>query len=141
MRRILIPIFLLIFMALIINQYGPDLLNDYQLRDLQTAESSNHKVIEANCKAYVGLVSFCDIEFQNIQNTSLTSKELNYMIFDNMGGKPVSLLEIENNQDLITSNVGLEYFYNRLIFFVTAILLLFLAAFKIIVFGVHKDYR
>lgn len=101
---------------------GPGLANDYTARSGTLVPAQDLRISEAKCRTKLFVISFCDIKTEGASDAQ--KQELSYLIFGRLGGEGVSLLRSQENPAILTSTVGIDYFWNRVISFLALVGLL-----------------
>ena len=83
---------------------------------------SDMQITEARCRTKVFVISFCDIKAQGLPQGE--KHKFAYLILGSMGGESVSLLRSQEHTEIVTSNIGIDYFWNRVATFVVFVGLL-----------------
>ncbi len=95
---------------------GPGLISDYGLRNETLVPVTDMQITEAKCRSKLFVISFCDIEAEGPRQGE--KNELSYLILGSMGGENVGLLRSLEHPDVVTSNIGIDYFWNRVASFI-----------------------
>lgn len=123
MKLILSVLFFLLLGGFFIWVFGPDIASDYKVDSKELQESRDYKVDKASCKSKVFVISTCEINVSHISDGS--TKEFNYFILNSLGGE--SVYPLVSNNGALTTNIGIDYFWNRVIVLLLIGLFLFIA--------------
>jgi hypothetical protein len=137
-----IGIFVLLFglLAGALAWLGPDLARDWRIGG-EVVEARGARIEQARCRSRLVLVTVCDIAFLDERAATPARETLWYFFIDTAGREPVVLVRPKSGGDAaaLTTNLGLDKFYHRLLALVLIVgLLLFCIALTVqVVFQGH----
>lgn len=120
MKQILSGLVLLVIGAGLVWLFGPSLMTDTQLRGARLVPA-NLTLKEAKCRSKVFIVSFCEV---SLTRGGTDLPDMNYLIVSNLGGETIQILEDPQSKQ-ITSSIGLDYYWNRVVSFAVTMLIFF----------------
>jgi hypothetical protein len=108
---------------------GPSLWTDYTLRGQTLEAARDAEIIKARCrtKLYV-VVSFCEVTYKDRAG----EHDLAYLIFGMNSNEQVAMLRAKESPQIMTTDLGMSYFIDRLISFAALELILIFSAFALI---------
>lgn len=115
MKIALSTLFMLVLVGFFIWWLGPRLVNDFSARADHFAPITDMRIAEAKCRSKLFVISFCDIKTEGPAQGE--KHQLSYLILGSLGGERVSLLRSQEHPQLLTSNIGVDYFWNRVLSF------------------------
>lgn len=93
---------------------GPDLARDWRIGgEVMRAEGA--RIEEARCRSRLVLLTVCDIAFVDARSADAGRRTLWYFFIDTAGQEPIILLRATSNEEAITTNLGVDKFYHRLL--------------------------
>jgi hypothetical protein len=129
-----VGIFVLLFglLAGALAWLGPDLVRDWRIGG-EVVEARGGRIEQARCRSRLVLVTVCDIAFVDERAAAPTRETLWYFFIDTAGREPIVLVRPKAatgaDATAITTNLGLDKFYHRLLALVLIVgLLLFCIA-------------
>jgi|GEM_PF-1856258 len=108
---------------------GPDLARDWRLSG-DVTEARGARLEEARCRSRLVLFTVCDIAYTDQRTAPASQRTLWYFFIDTVGREPIVLVEPKGHAGPgvapISSNLGIDKFYHRLLALVLVIGLLLL---------------
>ncbi len=92
---------------------GPDLARDWRIDDV--VEAGGARIEELRCRSRLVLISVCDVAFVDERSAEASRRTLWYFFIDRVGQEPIALLRSKSDPAAITTNLGLDKFYHRLL--------------------------
>jgi hypothetical protein len=93
---------------------GPDLARDWRIDgDLVRAEGA--RIEQARCRSRLVLVTVCDVAFIDERSAKASRQTLWYFFIATVGQEPIALVRPKSDPAAITTNLGLDKFYHRLL--------------------------
>lgn len=116
-------LFVLLFglLAAAVYWLGPDIATDWRIgKDLALVRDA--KIEEANCRSRLAVFTVCDVGYREDSNSP--RRTLWYFFIDTPSKEPIALLRSKSGAESITTNLGLDKFYQRVfaLFLILALL-------------------
>ncbi len=92
---------------------GPDLARDWRIDD--PVEAGGVRIEEARCRSRLVLITVCDVRFVDDRSAEAARRTLWYFFIDRADPEKIVLLRSKSDPAAITTNLGLDEFYNRLL--------------------------
>jgi len=99
---------------------GPGIWNDLTVDKATLEPAPEYSVSEAECKTKAFIFGSCDLEFTHQQTGEEVKRD--FMVFGNFGGE--SVYAMKSPDGYVTSNVGLDAVWNRMIMLAVMVTLL-----------------
>jgi len=112
LRLFLSVIVIMAIMGFMAYATGPAILRDWQLRGVQTAEVPS-RLDGGSCKVYLFAVNFCDLKLTTEHGT--LDETLLFFDIGHTQGYDVVARAAQNDLTQITTNIGLDMFWNRVV--------------------------
>jgi hypothetical protein len=110
-----------------------DLIQDIRHRNDTLAEAQDIRLVSGKCKTRLFVMSICDLKMR--RSSPSTEIEQTYFLLGNYGGSTVSILRSQQDPSYITTSMGREQFWNRLILAILPIGLFALGGVKLLFSG------
>jgi hypothetical protein len=107
---------------------GPGLWTDYALRNQTLEAAQGGQITEARCKTKAFVMTFCDIAYKDPAG----EHDFAYLILGMNSDERVSVLRSKTEPGLLTTNIGMSYFIDRLISFVALQIFLIFGVFALL---------
>jgi hypothetical protein len=108
---------------------GPDLARDWRI-DSDTVEARDARIEEARCRSRLMIFTVCDIAFTDQRASDRSRQTLWYFFIDRASQAPIVLVRPKSapgsDPAAISTNLGLEKFYHRLLALILVVALLVL---------------
>ena len=101
---------------------GPDLARDWRIAD--PVEAGGARIEEARCRSRLVLITVCDIRVLDERSAEAARRTLWYFFIGRADPEKIALLRSKSDREAITSNLGLDKFYPRLLMLVLIVGLL-----------------
>jgi hypothetical protein len=101
---------------------GPDLARDWRIVD--PVDAGGVRIEEARCRSRLVLITVCDVRFVDDRSAEAARRTLWYFFIDRADPEKIVLLRSKTDPAAITTNLGLDEFYNRLLVLVLIVGLL-----------------
>jgi hypothetical protein len=105
---------LLGMLAGILAWLGPDLVRDSRIGHA-TAAAHGARIEETRCRAWLRVLTFCHIDVAERTDGAETKRTLRYAFVGTASDQPVQLQRSRSDSSLLTTDLGLERFFSRLI--------------------------
>jgi hypothetical protein len=93
---------------------GPDLARDWRINgDVVRAEGA--RIEQARCRSRLVLINVCDVAFIDERSADRSRQRLWYFFIDTIRQEPIVLVRPRSDADAITTNLGLDKFYHRVL--------------------------
>jgi hypothetical protein len=92
---------------------GPDLARDWRIDGV--VEAAGARIEQTRCRTRLALVSVCDVAFVDERSAQASRNTLWYFFIDRVGEEPIALLRSKSDAAAITTNLGMDKFYHRLL--------------------------
>ena len=93
---------------------GPDLARDWGIGgDVVRAEGA--RIEEAQCRSRIRFFTVCDIAVIDERSAPAARRTLSYLFIDTAGREPIVLVRPRSDATAITTDLGLDKFYHRLL--------------------------
>lgn len=115
MKQLLAMLVMIVLLGFFGWWLGPGLMSDYSARNQTLIPVTDMTITEAECTSKLFFISFCDIKAEG--SHAVAKEEIHYLLFGNMGGKSVGLLRSPESPQVLTTNIGIDYFWNRVVAF------------------------
>ena len=93
---------------------GPDLVRDSRIRDA-TAAADGARIEETRCRAWLRVLTFCHIAVAERVDGAEAKRTLRYAFVGTAGDGPVQLQRGRSGSSLVTTDLGLQTFFSRLV--------------------------
>jgi hypothetical protein len=92
---------------------GPDLARDWRIDEV--VEAAGARIEQTRCRTGLVLITVCDVAFVDERSTDASRRTLWYFFIDTVGQERVALLRSKSDPAAITTNLGIDKFYHRLL--------------------------
>jgi hypothetical protein len=92
---------------------GPDLARDWRIDDV--VEAAGARIERTRCRTGLVLITVCDVAFVDERSAEASRRTLWYFFIDTVGQERIALLRSKSDAAAITTNLGLDKFYHRLL--------------------------
>lgn len=93
---------------------GPDLARDWRIGG-EVVRAEGVRTDQARCRSRLLLITVCDVAFVDERAAGSARQTLWYFFIDTVGREPIALLVPKADPGAITTNLGLDKFYHRLV--------------------------
>lgn len=112
MKAILLSIVAVLFGGFLLWSDGPEALSNLTVDQSELVRSSHHRIIEAECRTKVFIISSCSVRGQHV--TSGEETFFSYTLFGRMAGESVQIMTVPKTGYLTTST-GVDHAINQMI--------------------------
>ena len=92
---------------------GPDLARDWRIDDV--VEAAGARIEQTRCRTRLVLITVCDVAFVDERSADASRRALWYFFIDTVGQEPIALLRSKSDPAAITTSLGIDKFYHRLL--------------------------
>ena len=92
---------------------GPDLARDWRIDDV--VEAAGARIEQTRCRTRLVLITVCDVAFVDERSADASRRTLWYFFIDRVGEERIALLRSKSDPAAITTNLGMDKFYHRLL--------------------------
>lgn len=101
------------FVALVVAQLAPPLLSDFQVRDTAVA-SRDARMTNGRCRSRLFLLHDCEVNLHYQAKGRIVDREVHYLFVAPASGNFTVQARVDPRRpELITSDLGLDYLWNR----------------------------
>ncbi len=118
MKQVLIGLVCIVLGIFLGWMFAPGVWSDLRLDQAQLQPAPEYSIEKAECRQRFFILATCDLELTN--RTSGAEVELDYLMLGRMGGTPIDVLKTADG-GVVTSNVGLDYIFNRIIMLIAMV--------------------